>query len=175
MPAVTIEDGISPALAAKIRAVEDPRPILEAMLLQMLSITQSSFNDPSQRAAPWPAKRDGTAATLRKTQALFKAWRIGAITRKSGTITNSRAYAAIHQLGGRTKAHVIVPRHAKALAFPGGAHPVKKVNHPGSKIPARPMLPFVGSGSAAQLAPFAHSKIQKIGQAKLDALLKQGG
>ena len=32
-----------------------------------------------------------------------------------------------------TKPHVIVPRHKKALYWPGAAHPVKRVSHPGTK------------------------------------------
>jgi len=32
-----------------------------------------------------------------------------------------------------TKPHVIVPKDKKALYWPGAAHPVKRVNHPGSK------------------------------------------
>ena len=51
-------------------------------------------------------------------------------------------YAAIQQLGGQTGAHTIVPRKKKALFWPGAAHPVKSVQHPGSKIPARPFLMF---------------------------------
>lgn len=47
-------------------------------------------------------------------------------------------YAAIHQFGGKTRAHEIRPRNKKALAF--GGRVVKKVNHPGSNIPARPFL-----------------------------------
>ena len=47
-------------------------------------------------------------------------------------------YAAIHQLGGRTAAHVILPRNKKALKTPFGLF--RKVNHPGSVIPARPFL-----------------------------------
>ena len=49
-------------------------------------------------------------------------------------------YAGIHQFGGKTKPHVIRPKRKKALAWPGGRHPVRKVSHPGSKIPARPFL-----------------------------------
>lgn len=49
-------------------------------------------------------------------------------------------YAAIHQLGGRTSPRVIKPKNAKALFWPGAKHPVKSVQHPGSKIPARPYL-----------------------------------
>ena len=151
-PHVKITDGISPALAKKIRAAKDPRPILQAMGLQLLSLTQDSFNTPAVRAAPWPAKKDGTPATLRRSQSLFKAWRLGPVTKTGVTVTNSRPYAAIHQLGGQTKPHVIVPKRKKALSWPGAKNPVKKVNHPGSKIPARPMLPFIGAGSSARLA-----------------------
>jgi phage gpG-like protein len=51
------------------------------------------------------------------------------------------AYAAIHQFGGKTKPRVIQPKNGKALFWPGAAHPVQSVNHPGSTIPARPFLP----------------------------------
>ncbi|KZE34173.1 phage virion morphogenesis protein [Crenobacter luteus] len=47
-------------------------------------------------------------------------------------------YAAIHQFGGKTRPHEIRPRNARALKF-GGRY-AKKVNHPGSDIPARPFL-----------------------------------
>ncbi len=49
-------------------------------------------------------------------------------------------YAAIQQFGGKTLAHTIRPRDKKALFWPGAEHPVAKVNHPGSLIPARPFL-----------------------------------
>ncbi len=49
-------------------------------------------------------------------------------------------YGAIHQLGGLTAAHTIRPKRAKALAWPGGRHPVASVRHPGSTVPARPFL-----------------------------------
>ena len=49
-------------------------------------------------------------------------------------------YAAIQQFGGRTAAHIIRPKTAKALFWLGAKHPVKLVHHPGSDIPARPFL-----------------------------------
>lgn len=51
-------------------------------------------------------------------------------------------YAAIHEYGGRTKPHLIVPKTAKALHFMvGGQHVfAARVNHPGSKIPQRSYL-----------------------------------
>lgn len=56
----------------------------------------------------------------------------------SATVGSDRAYAAIHQFGGRTRPHVIEPRYKKALAFGGKVR--KSVQHPGSNIPARPFL-----------------------------------
>ncbi len=51
-------------------------------------------------------------------------------------------YARIHELGGVTPPHVIEARHKQALAFAGADGPVivKRVNHPGSRIPARPYM-----------------------------------
>ena len=54
-------------------------------------------------------------------------------------------YARIHQEGGTTGPVTIVPRRKKALHWinEAGQHVfAKKVNHPGSKIPARPFLIF---------------------------------
>lgn len=47
-------------------------------------------------------------------------------------------YAAIHQFGGKTKPHKITAKKARALWI----YPLffKSVQHPGSKIPARPFL-----------------------------------
>ncbi len=168
---LSLTDTISPGLRAKVRAVRDPKPILQALGLGLLSMTQDSFNNPSLRVAPWPNKLNGSPATLRKSQSLFKAWRVGQPTHNAITVANDRPYAPIHQFGGQTRPHVIRPKFGKALNFPGARHPVKKVNHPGSKIPARPMLPFFGRGDSAELAPVARAKLQKIGQAKLNALL----
>lgn len=56
----------------------------------------------------------------------------------SAWVGTNKVYAAIHQFGGQTRPHVILPRNKKALAF--GGRVVKKVNHPGSKITARPFL-----------------------------------
>lgn len=41
------------------------------------------------------------------------------------------SYAPYVEFG--TKPHTILPRDKKALYWPGAAHPVRRVNHPGSK------------------------------------------
>ena len=57
-------------------------------------------------------------------------------------IGTNRIQAAILHGGGKTKPHVIRPRNGKALAFNsiGGHIIARSVNHPGSDIPARPIL-----------------------------------
>ena len=51
-------------------------------------------------------------------------------------------YGPAHEYGVTTRPHVILPRRAAVLAFELGGRTVfsKKVNHPGSVIPARPVL-----------------------------------
>jgi phage gpG-like protein len=51
-------------------------------------------------------------------------------------------YARIHEYGGVTKPHVIMPRNAKALHFLMGGKDAfaKSVQHPGSKMPERSFL-----------------------------------
>lgn len=56
----------------------------------------------------------------------------------SASVGTNVKYAAIHQLGGKTRPHKIVARNKKALAF--GGVMCRSVNHPGSNIPARPFL-----------------------------------
>jgi len=52
-------------------------------------------------------------------------------------------YAGIHEYGGTTKPHVILPKKAKALSFissSGNRVFATKVNHPGSRMPERSFL-----------------------------------
>lgn len=57
---------------------------------------------------------------------------------KTARVGSNSVYAAIHQFGGSTSAHLIEPRYKKALAFGGAVR--KSVQHPGSNVPARPFL-----------------------------------
>ena len=51
-------------------------------------------------------------------------------------------YAAIHEYGGQTQPHLILPKKASVLAFAVGGKQVfaKSVQHPGSKMPERSFL-----------------------------------
>lgn len=62
----------------------------------------------------------------------------------TATVGTNLVYAAIHHFGGRTKAHLIRAKNARALNTPYG--PRKSVQHPGSVIPARPFLTISPAG-----------------------------
>ena len=64
------------------------------------------------------------------------------VTGNNLIIGTNRIQAAILHGGGKTKPHIILPRHGKALSFVGAGGRVitKAVRHPGSDIPARPIL-----------------------------------
>ena len=112
----------------------------------LVSMAKRSFaTDATLRPLPWPNKKDGTPSTLTKSTRLRKAIR-HTVEGSGVTISNDAAYAAIHQLGGLTRPHLIRAKRKKALAW-GGNRFAKSVKHPGSRIPARPYLPFYRDGS----------------------------
>jgi HK97 gp10 family phage protein len=59
-----------------------------------------------------------------------------------GTVGTNIEYARIHEFGGRTAAHEILPKRGKALAFNWKGKDVvfAKVNHPGSQMPERSFM-----------------------------------
>lgn len=159
-------DLVSPSLAKLAAGVRDRRPILSAMGGVVVNMARRSFTNPALRAAAWPKKKDGSKATLRKTGSLKKSIRVVRTTNNQVIVGTSRNYAAIHQLGGKTKAHVIRPRKKKALAWPGGPGPRASVNHPGSKIPARPFFPFRKS----KASPALKKALDRAIRTRLDTL-----
>ncbi len=117
------------------------------VLLRSTQDRFSSQTDPDGR--PWQRLKASTVASkslrghsdkiLRQRGYLADSIRYQA-DENGVRIGTNRIYGAIHQFGGKTRAHVIRPKNKKALAWPGGRHPARSVNHPGSNIPARPFL-----------------------------------
>ena len=139
-----------------IGRVGDPEPLLRAAGTTLLSITLGNFSvhGAAYRPIPWAPKADGTPATLKKSGTLSSAWRLE-VSDRQATLSNPMPYAAIHQFGGQTAPHAILPRRRKALAFTSqrfGRVVVRKVEHPGSKIPARPFLPIHPTGQLTAMA-----------------------
>lgn len=143
---IRIADHLTPDLARLHANANDRSGLHSAIGLGLVSLAKRAWTDPAKRPKSWPAKTNGAPATLRDTGTLAKSIRVVAATDDRVTIGSDRVYAAIHQLGGRTRAHIIRPTGGrKALRIPGIGFR-KSVKHPGSNVPARPFLPFDESG-----------------------------
>jgi phage gpG-like protein len=139
--------------------------VLEAMGLETVSLTQRAFNDASLRASTWPPTKSG-GAPLKKTGALWHSIRIAELTNKLVKVGTDRPYAPYHQFG--TDPYTIRPSLKKALFWPGAAHPMKVVHHPG--LPARPFFPFTEAGA---MIAAAAGKVKAAAEAKIRAMLSR--
>jgi phage gpG-like protein len=108
--------------------------------------------DPTTGQA-WKPIKHRRRGDVAKAQILIDTGRlrraVGAEHSVSGQVVEIRGgirpvvYGRIHQFGGRTAPHVILPRKAKVLRWTGsdgGSVFARRVNHPGSVIPARPYV-----------------------------------
>jgi phage gpG-like protein len=163
---VRTQDSLTPNLIRRLNLAANPGKAVEAGLEVIAQIAKRAFNTPSLRPSPWANKADGTPATLRLHQVLARSPRVIMSSKNEGTVGSDRHYAAIHQLGGRTPAHVIRPKTAKALRFVIGGRVifVKSVTHPGSAVPARPYFPFYADGS---LTTHARTRVEAAMEIKL--------
>lgn len=157
-----------------LAAGQDTTPAMRAISSLLARQTEDNFAAQSGPGGPWAAlarstiegrvggmakgKRDtlksgriskGVANRAAGMKTLQDTGRLAASVRpfhsasEAGIGTNA-IYAAIHQLGGTTRAHDIEPLYKKALAFGGGVF--RRVHHPGSHIPARPYMPVFSDG-----------------------------
>lgn len=166
-----VQDSLGPDLRRLYKNAANKKSLHSAIGLALTSLAKRSFNDATKRPKAWPAKTDGTPARLRKSGTLAKSIRMVSVSARGVTLGSDRRYAAIHQLGGRTKPFTIRPKNKAALKFSIGGRVIfaKKVKHPGSKIPARPYLPFDKNGRPT---PLAQKSIREIVARRLGRGLK---
>lgn len=154
--------GVMQTLERLEKAIQHRATVMQAIAGIMADAVEENFAREGRPAwqglkpGSWLARAGALTKTGKVSGARFeKKVRNGKILQASGRLASSITqansndnavvgtnvkYAAIHQFGGKTKAHEIRPRNKKALAWASGGHPVRKVNHPGSDIPARPFL-----------------------------------
>lgn len=138
---------VSAALARLERATSNLSPVMAQIAGVMHDEVEENF---AQEGRPrWlglkpPVSSRRAGGKILQDSGLLAASITAGSNASSAWVGTNKIYAAIHQFGGQTKPHVILPRNKKALAF--GGRVVKKVNHPGSKIPARPFLAITPSG-----------------------------
>lgn len=147
MPEIVIKVDGADAIRERLREVSSRvsnlSPILKAIGDRIVEQTKRRFEagGPAPDGTPWKkpiTPNPKRVRTLTVSGHLRDSIRYQMMGRNAVAIGTNRVYAAIHQLGGRTAASVIRPRRKKALKTPYGLF--KKVNHPGSVIPARPFL-----------------------------------
>lgn len=167
LDAAQLEHGLSELL----KNATNTRPMMRAIATEMVSLTEENFESESWGGDRWPDAVRSLSETLdpkrnRRGKTLQLSGQLAAsISTQVGTgfarIGSNKPYAAIHHLGGQTAAHEIRPRNKKALAFMAGGDSVlaRSVQHPGSKIPARPYLPINASG---RLQPGAEKRLLDI-------------
>ncbi len=136
---ITVDDTEARELLSRLKSrMESTKPLMEVIGEVVRTSVERNFAQEGRPA--WePSRRaleDG-GQTLSKTGRLRRSFTVAAGNGWTAVGTNV-AYAAIHQLGGHTGPHIIRPRKKKALRTPYGIF--RKVNHPGSLIPARPFL-----------------------------------
>jgi phage virion morphogenesis protein len=162
-------DGLASVREALQRMVDQSRdltPLMENVAKTLASETSANFA--AQGRPSWvpllestkaarAAKGKGDGKMLQVTGRLASSITT-AHTNNTAQVGTNVIYAAIHQFGGQTAPHTIAAKYKKALAWPGGGF-AKSVNHPGSKIPARPFLPFTMSGGSAELQPSAQAAV----------------
>lgn len=147
MPEIIITVDGADAIRERLREISartsNLSPILKAIGDRIVEQTKRRFEagGPSPFGTAWAAPKTPNpkrVRTLTVTGHLRDSIRAQMMGRNAVMVGTDKEYAAIHQKGGRTAASVILPRRAKALKTPYGLF--KKVNHPGSVIPARPFL-----------------------------------
>lgn len=95
--------------------------------------SEGVYRDLEKRADRVIALAQAIAAPHRRTgeyESSFRKERIRVRGMAAVQVTNAAGHAAILEFG--TGPHVIEPRDKQALYWPGAAHPVKRVSHPGT-------------------------------------------
>lgn len=164
--------GMSAGLARIAGGLRSPRPLMRAIAGLFEGETESNFA--AQGRPKWLGLKAPVAPRRAGGMILQDTGQLAAsVVSDYGSdfarIGSNKKYARIHHQGGQTPAHVILPRNKRALAFNGRV--VKRVNHPGSKIPARPYLPADASGN---LQPTTREGVIRLGNDYLASLIGPG-
>lgn len=130
-----------------IKAMNDKgvhlKPVLAAVGNLVVKSVKRNFRE-GGRPDKWTPSNKTKGKTLIGTGTLQRSIHYKVDDDESGVtiMTGPQKYAAIHQFGGTTSAHTIMAKNRKALQFNVGGVTIyrKKVNHPGSVIPARPYM-----------------------------------
>lgn len=159
------------ALRSLIEQLQDRRELMASLAGIMHRAVEDNFSEGGRPR--WQALSAGTIASRRKAgtwpgQILVRSGQLAASiqdewSNDQAVVGTNKAYAAIQQFGGTTAPHVIRPRFKRALAFGGVV--VRQVNHPGSRITARPFLQLTEADAEDMLQEARQFIEQRLGAA----------
>lgn len=135
---ITVDDAAVRAAFKRLTAFgRDASPMFAEIAEYLVESTQRRFDtSTAPDGMPWAALKDGSGRKPLVKSGTLRDQIFPSHGPTWAEIASPTAYARFHQEG--TEPYVIFPRNKKALAWPGGKHPVRKVNHPG--LPARPFM-----------------------------------
>lgn len=132
---ITLPDDLQAWLDRLAARVTQRAPLMEQIADIMLNAVDENFIAGGRPAWKELKYRDGKPLQLSgRLHNSITPWH----DNDMAVVGTNVVYAAIQNFGGQTRPHEIRPRYKKALRFNGRF--AKKVNHPGSDIPARPFL-----------------------------------
>ncbi|MGL9774410.1 MAG: phage virion morphogenesis protein [Sodalis sp. (in: enterobacteria)] len=131
---ITVSDALRQALKRLAQSLSHRQPLMRSLSEDLYDAVMENFEQ-EKRPRWMPIDRAG--------KILQQSGRLAAsidsdADNDQAVVEINVVYTRIHQQGTTTRPHIIPPRYKKALAFNGRV--VKRVNHPGSTIPARPFL-----------------------------------
>jgi phage gpG-like protein len=182
-----IRDTLSAGIEKRIRALADRKPVLEAMGLELVSITTRAFSDPALRPSPWPARKNTRLVTDPKTG---RQKTISDVNRKTQHVTDAatgklrtlriredkQTWSLLRKSGALVQSIRITQVGTNSVTV-GSDRPYAAVHQFGSKkpkgrgggIPARPFFPVDRQGNFTALAA------RKIEAAAVTALRQRLG
>lgn len=135
---ITLDDAaVQAAFQRLTRLGRDASPMMAEIAEHWVESTQRRFDaGVSPDGVPWAKLRDGSGRTPLRASGTLRDQIFPSHGPDFAEISATTRYASWHQEG--TAPYVILPKKKQALAWPGGKHPARKVNHPG--LPARPFM-----------------------------------
>lgn len=140
---------LTQALSRLAQRTGNLKPTLSAIASFQERHYQQSFDaNRTPEGRPWTPLAASTLAQKRNTKPLVETIgripgsRFSEVQGNSAIIGYGDPLAALHDSGYTIPARTIVPKDRQALYWAGARHPVKRVNIPQTKVPARGLIGY---------------------------------
>lgn len=140
---------LTQSLSRLAQRTSNLKPTLSAIASYQERQYQIAFDaNRTPEGEPWQPLAASTIANKRNTKPLVEAIgripgsRFSEVQNNSAVIGYGDPLAALHDSGYTIPARTIVPKNRQALYWAGARYPVKRVNIPQTKVPARGLIGY---------------------------------